>query len=351
MSNSDISSITPLAIHPMYTSIGSVPKTSALIITTLVMFFSATENSFAASADSQTYPTKALRFIVPFTPGGGADLLARMVALKAAENLGQQIVIDNRPGAGGNIGAEIAAQSPADGYTLLEANVSHAISASLYKKLNYDLIKDFSAVTQLASTSFMLTLTPGLPVSSVKDLITTVKTQSRQINYGSAGSGSPSHLAMELFKSMAGITARHIPYKGATPALTDLMSGEIQMMFNTLAVAVPHVKGGKLKGLAVSSNRRVPVAPDYPTIAESGLPGYEATTWYGVMLPAGTPSSIVARLQKTFVAALNSPELRDRLTSQSFEIVGSNSSEFAAYVRVEIPKWAKVVKSSNAKSD
>lgn len=330
----------------MYTGIETRYRKAAWAIAMLLVCVCWTQNSVA-----QTYPTKALRFIVPFPPGGGADLIARLVAQKASESLGQQIVIDNRLGAGGNIGAEMAAQSPADGYTLLEANVSHAISVSLYKKLNYDLVKDFSAVTQLASTSFMLTLTPGSSVSSVKELIATVKAQSGQVNYGSAGSGSQSHLAMELLKSMAGINARHIPYKGATPAIIDLMSGQIQMMFNTLAVAVPHVKGGKLKGLAVTSTRRVPVAPDYPTIAESGLPGYEATTWYGVMLPAQTPSSIVEKLHKTFVAAMNSPELRDRLASQSFEIVGSNPSEFAAYVRSEIPKWTKVVKSSNATPD
>ena len=308
-------------------------------------------HGLVAAAEPDAFPLKTVRFVVPFAPGGGADLLARLVGAKAAEGLGQQVVIDNRPGAGGNIGAEITARSGADGYTLLEANVSHAISASLYKSLNYDLVKDFSAVTQLASTSFMLNVASNSPVGSIRDLIASARASTTQWNYGSAGGGSPSHLAMEMFNSMAGISSRHIPYKGATPALADLMSGQLQMMFNTLAVALPLVKGAKLKGLAVSSSRRISLAPDYPTLAESGLPGYEATTWYGVMAPAGTPAPAIAKLHRIFVTALNSPDIQDKLANQSFELVGSNPVEFAAYVRAEIPKWAKVVKSSDAKPD
>ena len=334
----------------MYAGRKNAREVKAFLIAVL-MISGVLLQSLAAAAEPESYPSKAVRFVVPFAPGGGADLLARLVGTKAAEGLGQQVVIDNRPGAGGNIGAEITARSAADGYTLLEANVSHAISASLYKSLNYDLVKDFSAVTQLASTSFMLNVATSSPVGSIKDFIASARASTTQWNYGSAGGGSPSHLAMELLNSMAGISSRHIPYKGATPALADLMSGQLQMMFNTLAVALPLVKGAKLKGLAVSSSRRISLAPDYPTLAESGLPGYEATTWYGVMAPAGTPAPAIAKLHRTFVAALNSPDLQDKLASQSFELVGSSPAEFAAYVRAEIPKWAKVVKSSDAKPD
>lgn len=305
----------------------------------------------SAAAETQTYPNKALRLIVPFAPGGGADLLARLVGVKIAASLGQQVVIDNRAGAGGNIAAEVSAKSAPDGYTLLQANVAHAISASLYRKMNYDLAKDFVPVTQLASMPFMLAVNPGVPANSVKELIALAKSQPGQLSYGSSGNGGPSHLATELFKSMAGVEIRHIPYKGGAPAATDLISGQIQVMFNTLPVILPHVRTGRMKGLAIASGRRIPAAPDLPTVAEAGLPGFEASTWYGVMVPAGTPSPIVNKLHGAFVAALNAPDVRERLTNENFELVGSTPAEFAMYVRAEIPKWAKVVKASGARID
>jgi len=321
------------------------------VATILAIAFLIGSGGFVAAAAAQEYPTKSLRFIVPFPPGGGADTLGRLVGVKVAESLGHQVVIDNRAGAGGNIAAEVAARSAPDGYTLLQANVSHAISASLYRKLSYDLVKDFVPVTMLASTPYMLMVNPAVPANSVKELIALAKSRPGQLNYGSSGNGGSSHLATELFRSMAGLELRHIPYKGATPGMTDLMSGQIQMMFNTLGIALPLVKAGKLKGLAVTSSRRAPTAPDHPTIAEAGLAGYEASTWYGVMVPAGTPSPIVAKLHAAFVAALNTPELRERLTNQSYELVGNTPGQFAEYVRTEIPKWAGVIKSSGVKTD
>jgi tripartite-type tricarboxylate transporter receptor subunit TctC len=305
----------------------------------------------AVAAMAQPYPTKPLRFVVPFAPGGGADLLARLTGSKVAESFGQQVVIDNRSGAGGNIAAEVASKSAADGYTLLQANVAHAISASLYRKLNYDLLKDFTAVTQLAATPFILAVHPSSPANSVKELIALAKSQPGQLSYGSSGNGGPSHLGTELFKSMTGIDVRHIPYKGGAPAAIDLISGQIQMMFNTPPVILPHVRSGRMKGLAVASVKRIPAAPDLPTVAEAGVPGFELSTWYGVMVPRGTPPAVVKKLHGAFVAALEAPDVRDRLANENLQIVGSTPDAFAAHVRAEIPKWAKVVKASGARVD
>ena len=311
----------------------------------------AASTSVALAAESQTFPTKPLRFVVPFAPGGGADLLARLTGIKVAESFGQQVVIDNRSGAGGNIAAEVASKSAADGYTLLQANVAHAISTTLYRKLNYDLLKDFAAVTQLAATPFILAVHPNSPANSVRELIALAKSQPGQLSYGSSGNGGPSHLGTELFKSMAGIDVRHIPYKGGAPAATDLISGQIQMMFNTPPVILPHVRSGRMQGLAVASVNRIPAAPELPTVAEAGVPGFELSTWYGVMVPAGTPPDVIKKLHGAFVAALKAPDVRERLANENLEIVGSTPAEFAAYVRAEIPKWAKVVKASGARVD
>ena len=305
----------------------------------------------AGSAVAQTYPERPLRFVIPFPPGGGADNLARVVGASAAEKLGQQIVIDNRAGAGGNIAAEVAARAAPDGYTLLQANVAHAISTSLYRKLNYDLLRDFVPVTQLASIPFVLAVYPGLNVGSVRELIARAKAKPGDLSYASSGSGGPSHLAMELFKSMAGVDIRHIPYKGAVSGAADLMTGQVHMMFFTVSAALPLMSGGKVKLIALASPRRSPLAPDLPTVAESGLPGFEATTWFGVMVPRGTPQAIVEKLHTTFASSLKTPDVRDRLQKQGFDIVGSSPQEFAAYVKAEIPKWARVIKTSGAAVD
>jgi len=305
----------------------------------------------ASCAGAQSYPERPLRFVIPFPPGGGADNLARIVGSSAAEKLGQQIVIDNRAGAGGNIAAEVVAKSAPDGYTLLQANVAHAISTSLYKKLNYDLLRDFTAVTQLASIPFVLAVYPGLNVSTVKELIARAKAKPGELAYASSGPGGPSHLAMELFKSMAGVDIRHIPYKGAVPGATDLMAGNVQTMFFTVSAALPLMTSGRLKCIAIASTRRSALAPDIPTVSEAGLPGFEATTWFGVMVPRGTAQPIVSKLHAAFTDALKVPDARDRVLKQGFDIVGSTPDEFAAYVRADIPKWAKVIKASGASAD
>lgn len=304
-----------------------------------------------AAAPAQSYPERPLRFVIPFPPGGGADNLARIVGHAAGEKLAQQIVIDNRAGAGGNIAAEVVSKAAPDGYTLLQANVSHAISASLYRKLNYDLTHDFVAVTQLASIPFLLAVQPGTNIASVKDLVTRAKAKPGELSYGSSGSGGPSHLAMELFKSMAGVDIRHIPYKGAAPIAADLMSGQIQMTFFTVSAALPYIANGRVRPIAIAATRRSPSAPDVPTFAESGLPGFEATTWFGVMAPRGTPQPVVRKLYEVFTAVLKMPDVRERILKQGFDIAGSTPEAFASYVRNEIPKWAKVVKASGASVD
>lgn len=304
-----------------------------------------------AAAAAQDYPTRPIRFVVPFPPGGGADTLARVLGQKLGEAWGEQVVIDNRPGAGGNISAEIAAKAAPDGYTIFQGNVAHAISASLYAKLNYDLVKDFSPVTQLASTPFVLLVNPSLPAGSVKELIALAKAKPGQLNYGSSGSGGASHLAMELFRSMAGIDVRHIPYKGAGPAATDLISGQIQLMFFVQAAARPHMSSGRLRGLAIGSAKRSSALPELPTIAESGVPGYEAGSWYGVLVPRGTPERVIAKLHATITQVLGLPDVRERLANQGFELVGNSPAQFGAYIRAEIPKWARVVKASGARVD
>ncbi|HSQ04534.1 MAG TPA: tripartite tricarboxylate transporter substrate binding protein [Burkholderiales bacterium] len=297
------------------------------------------------------YPERPLRFVIPFPPGGGADNLARIVAQPAAEMLRQQIVIDNRAGAGGNIAAETVAKAAPDGYTLLQANVSHAISASLYRKLPYDLLRDFDAVTQLASIPFVLLTTPSFSAPSIQALIAAAKAKPGAYTYASSGAGGPSHMAMEMMKAMAGIDIRHVPYKGAAPAATDVIAGQVQMGFFTVSAALPLIAGGRVRALAIASTQRTPLAPDIPTASESGLPGFEATTWFGVMVPKGTPAGVVNRLHEVFVDALKQPTVRERLVHQGFDLVGSTPGEFSRYVQTELPKWAQAVKASHASTD
>lgn len=305
----------------------------------------------AHAADAQTYPERPLRWVIPFTPGGGADNLARIVGQAAGDALGQQIVIDNRAGAGGSIAAEVVAKATPDGYTLLQGNVAHAIAKSLYHRLAYDIVADFVPVTQLASIPFVLTVHPSLNVASVKELIALVQSKAGGLNFASSGNGSPSHLAMEMFKSAAHLQMRHIPYKGAAPAATDLIAGQVQMMFFTVSAALPYIKSGRLKALAIASAKRTALAPDIPTVSESGVPGFEATTWFGVMVPRGTSRTIVSKLHEVFAGALRMPDVQERLAKQGFDIVGSSPDEFARYIRAEIPKWAQVVKAAKVVVD
>ena len=305
----------------------------------------------APAAQAQNYPVRPLRFLIPFPPGGGADSLARIVGAVAGESLGQQIVIDNRIGAGGNIAAEAAAKAAPDGYTLLQSNIAHVISASLYRKLDYDIIRDFVPVTQLASIPFALVTHPSLNVSSIRELVALAKAKPAQFTYASSGNGGPSHLAMEMFKTANGLDIRHVPYKGAAAIATDLGAGQVQMAFFTVAGLLPLNAGGRVRPLALASPRRSPLVPDLPTFSEQGMPGFEATTWFGVSLPKGAPPAVVKRLHAVFTQALKVPEVRERLVKQGFDIVGSTPEEFDAYMRAEMQRWSKVVKESRASVD
>jgi tripartite-type tricarboxylate transporter receptor subunit TctC len=306
----------------------------------------------AAGAAAQNYPTKPIRLVVPFPPGGTTDILAREVGQRLSASLGQTVVIDNRPGAGGNIGAELVAKSAPDGYTLLMCTVStHAINPNLYAKLPYDHVADFAPVILVASVPNVLEVTPSLPVNSVADLIKLAKEKPGQINFASSGSGTSIHLSGELFKTMAGVDMTHVPYKGSAPALTDLIGGQVQVMFDNLPSSLPQIKAGKLRAIAVTSAQRAPALPNVPTIAESGLPGFEATSWFGVVAPAGTPPAIVARLNADLNQWLQTPEAREKLLAQGAAAAGGSPEQFAAYIRAETEKWAKVVKASGAKVD
>lgn len=301
---------------------------------------------------AQTYPSKPIRIVVPFPPGGPADILSRIIGQNLAESWGQQAVIDNRAGAGGNIGSEIVAKAPPDGYTLLMGFVgTHAINASLYSAMPYDNVKDFEPVSLVAMVTIVLVVHPSIPANSVKELIVVAKSRPGQLTFGSPGNGTPQHLAGELFNTMASVKMVHIPYKGAVPALTDLLGGRVSLIFSSMPPALPHVKAGKLRALAVTSAKRSSAAPNLPTIAESGLPGYEVINWYGILAPAGTPKEIVARLNSEILKILNIADVKERLSVQGAETFGSTPQEFAAYIRKETEKWAKVVKYSGAHLD
>ena len=302
----------------------------------------------AIGSAQQNYPSRPVRFILPFPPGGGTDTLGRAIGQKLGENLGQTVVLDNRPGAGANIGAEIAARAVPNGYTLLMTNIAHSINVTLYRKLNYDLLKDFSSVTRLASTPNILVVHPSIPAKSVKELVALAKAKPG-MNYASSGSGSAPHLAGELFKYMTGIELTHIPYKGGGPATVALVAGEASMGVATMPSALPHVKTGRLRALAVSTATRSAATPELPTIAEAGVPGYEFTTWYGVLVPTGTSKDIITRLNGEFVKLMQLPDIRQRIAASGFEPETSTPAEFDKYIRSEVAKWGKVVKAANLK--
>jgi len=307
--------------------------------------------SVSSSTLAQGFPNKPMRIIVNAPAGGPSDILARLIGQKLTENLGQPVVIDNRAGAGGVIGTEAVATAAPDGYTLLIPNTSHTINPSLYSKLPYDPVKDFAPVTMIVVQPFIILVHPSVPAKSVQELIALAKSKPGQINYASAGIGLASHLAVEVFKSMAGINMTHIPYKGQAPATTDLLGGQVSVLFGAIPVALPHVKSGKLRALAITSSRRSPAMPDLPTVAESGLPGYEVMSWYGFLAPAKTPKEIVAKLYVEITKALRAPDVAERITAMGFEPVGSSPEQFAAQIKEEIPKWAKVVKECGARAD
>jgi tripartite-type tricarboxylate transporter receptor subunit TctC len=303
--------------------------------------------ALASCVCNAQFPGKPVRFVVGFTPGGPSDILARALGQKLAERWNQQVLIDNRPGAGGNIAAEIVAKSPPDAYTWLLGNNSIlATNQSLYRSLNYDPVKDFAAVALVAIQPNVLVLHPSVQAHSVRELILLAKQNPGKLNYASSGSGAAAHLAAELFKAMADVEMVHVPYKGAQPALTDLIAGEVQLMFATSASVIPYLKAGRLRALAVTTAQRSATLPDLPTVSEAGVPGFEASTWHGVVVPALTPAPTVERLNQEINSVL--PELRERLATLGAEVTTGTPREFADYIAREIPKWAKIVRDSKA---
>ena len=303
-----------------------------------------------APGAAQDYPTRPIRLIVPFAAGGPMDIMSRAIGEKLTASLGQQVVVDNRGGAGGGIGTEIAARSTPDGHTLLTGHIgTHAINVSLYAKLGYDPIRDFAPITLIATLPLGLFVNASVPAKSARELVALARAKPGAINFGSAGSGGPTHMAGEMLKSMAGIDIVHVPYKGNAASLTDLVAGRVQMMFSNLLTAMPHAKAGRLRALAVSTAKRSPQAPELPTVAESGVPGYDITPWYGIFAPAGTPKAIVMKLNREVVQIVNATETKERFRTQGIDLVTSSPEEFAALIRSEIPKWREVVKKSGAR--
>lgn len=295
-------------------------------------------------AVAQAYPARPIRLIVAYPPGGGADTMARVVGQKLAEAWGQQVVVDNRPGGGANIGAELAAHAAPDGHTLFLVAVAHSVNASLYPRLGYDVRRDFAHVILLSSVPGILVVHPSVPVRTTRELIDHAKAKPGQLNYASTGSGGPQHLGMELFKTLAGVDIAHIPYKGAAPALTDLLSGQVHSMLGNMISTLPHTRSGRLRALAVTSTKRSQAAPELPTIAESGVRGFESGSWFGIAAPAQTPRPIIAKINAEVNRTLALPELRSRLGAEGAELIGGTPEAFAAFLRAEIDKWAKVVK-------
>ena len=300
----------------------------------------------AAAHAQPTYPTRPVRFVVPSAPGGGTDITARIVAPKLSEYLGQQVVVENRAGAGTMIGGEAVARAAPDGYTLLVGISTLAINPAMYRKVPYDALKDFAPITQLVSLSNILVTHPSLPVQSVKSLIAFAKARPGQIHYASAGVGTNPHLSVELFLTMAGLKMIHVPYKGSGQGIVDVVAGHVPVMMPSILTGLPYAKNGRLRGLGVTGAKRAGAAPDVPTIAEAGVPGYEATQWFGVLAPAGTQREIIARLHAEITRALQAAEVRQRLAGDGADLVGSTPEEFTAFIRSETAKWAKVVKSA-----
>lgn len=308
---------------------------------------------FVAAAQAQTaYPTRPIRMLVTYPPGGGVDLAARVIGQKLGDALGQQVLVDNRGGGGGNIAMEMAARAQPDGHTLImSAAGPTAINVSLYSKVPFDPVRDFAPIALVASTIYALVAHPSVEAKNVKELVALAKARPGRITFASAGIGAPPHLASELLKSMAGIDIVHVPYKGTGPAIADLMAGQVTMMFSDALAAAPQIRAGKLRGLAVSSPKRFPLVPDLPTVAESGVPGFSAVGWTGLLAPAGTPSAIVSRLNTEVVRVLPLPDVKERLAGDGSEFGRNTPAEFSAFIKEEIVKWGKVIKASGAKAE
>jgi len=304
------------------------------------------------AANAQQYPTRPVRFVVPFAPGGSVDTLARTIGPKLADSMGQQIVVDNRPGGNGDIGMLIVAKAPPDGYTILLGYIANlAIAPSLYAKMSYDPLKDYAPITQVATSPNVLTAHPSVPASGLKELVALAKAKPGAVNFASTGVASVGHLTGELLNSLAGMKMTHVPYKGGGQAIIDLVGGHVQVMFSGFSAAMPHIKSGKVRALAVTGAKRSPALPEVPTIAEQGFPGVEATAWYGVLAPAGTPRPVIVRLHAELVKSLKMPDVVQRLDALGFEIAGTTPEQFGAYMRSETGKWAKVVKASGARPE
>jgi tripartite-type tricarboxylate transporter receptor subunit TctC len=317
-----------------------------LLLSVTIMFPAST----ALAAD--LYPSKAVRIVVPFAAGGSTDLLARNIAQRLNEAWKQPVIVDNRAGGGGIVGSEYVVKSPADGYTLLlGTNTTNAVAASLYAKLPYDMQRDFVPITEIATIPQLLSVHPSIPAKSLKDLVALARAHPGQLNYGTAGTGSTSHMAMELFQSMAKIKMVHVPYKGTGPALIDLLGGHLSLMFDVIMTSLPHVQTGKLRTLAVSSLQRSPTAPQVPTVAESGYPGFEAMVWFGLFAPTGAPPEVIRKVSEETARVLSTPSMRELLAGQGLEIVASNPAVFAARVNSETIKWRKVIQDAGIKPD
>lgn len=300
---------------------------------------------------AQTYPARPVRYIVPSLPGGGSDILGRMVAASIAQSFGQQVIVDNRAGGGGNIGAEIAAKAAPDGHTLFQMAVTHAINVSLYRNLAYDLVRDFSPVTRLASSPLVIVVHPSLPVKLIGELVALAKSRPGAINYASGGTGTPTYLAVELFKERAGVDLVHVPYKGGGGAQTSVLAGETSVYFANIVTALPHVRQGKLRALAVTSPKRVALLPECPTVAESGYPGYQSETWFGLLVPAKTPKETIAIVSAAAKSALNAPDVSKRLIELAYIPVGDQPEEFAAYIQSEVAALGKLVRRLRVQAD
>ena len=300
---------------------------------------------------AQSWPTKPVRMIIAFPPGGPTDLVSRVLAQKLSEQLGQQVIVDNKPGAGGNIAAELAARAAPDGYTIFYNTSAIVIGPALYGKVNYDTLKDFAPVLLTASVPMVLVVNPQLPARSVKEFLDLAKSRSGALNYSSSGTGTITHLASAMMSTQTGIQTQHIPYKGSAPGLVDLASGQTQFMIDTINTVLPYIRDNRLRGLAVTSVKRSPLLPDLPTLAEAGISGFEAAAWQGIVVPTGTPNEIVQKLNAEVNKALAHPDIRSRLAAQGADILGGTPAEYAAYLRSEMPRWAKAVKDSGAKAE
>ena len=326
-------------------------KTIVLRSTAIAVVITLGSWLMGANATAQNYPTRPIRLIVPFAPGGGTDITARAVAQKLSERWGQTVVTDNRPGANGTIGVDITAKSAPDGYTLTMISSSHAVNAGLYVKLPYDLLKDLAPVTQATSQPYVLVINPSVPAKSVKELIAVAKAKPGALNYGSSGTGGISHLAGALLGSITGTSLVHVPYKGGSPAMIDVISGQIQMLFGTLLLTGPHIKAGRLRVLAVTTPQRWPGTPELPTMQEAGVPGFVITQWYGMLAPAKTPQPVVAKLNKEIARLLHQPDVKEKLAADGADAVGNTPEQFGAHIRSEIAKYGKLVKQIGLKAE